>query len=413
MKNKIIDHIDNPEKLEELYQQQKTHFTTWLTDAIQEVPDSETLKVWNARIKYSSPPVTRVDTKGLVLVIALSLLSFILAKLPSFMPVSEDWFYPRFIPIILLSALMTYFIIRNSIHTLQMIFVAAGVCFALIVMILLPDKETAATIIMAQIHMPLFLLSILAITFMSSHWKNSEYRLKFIRYLGELIIYGTIILLGGMVLTSLTIGLFSLIGLSIDQWYMEYIVVLGLVATPLVATYLYDKVLKQSSSIATLIANTFSPLFLLTVICYLIAMFYAQKSPYSDRNFLITFNGLLLLVWGITVFSIAGKNENQESKIVSFVNIALISTTLIINAIALSAILFRLFEYGITPNRVVVTGSNLLIFSHLTIILLAYLKEMKDPQPQLLINAIAQFLPIYTGWSFFVITVLPFLFGFQ
>ena len=83
-------------------------------------------------------------------------------------------------------------------------------------------------------------------------------------------------------------------------------VILGLVSAPIVATYLYDIVLRQKSNISNIIANTFSPLFLITVICYLIAMFYAKKSPYSDRDFLITFNGLLIAVWAITVFSISG-----------------------------------------------------------------------------------------------------------
>ena len=40
-------------------------------------------------------------------------------------------------------------------------------------------------------------------------------------------------------------------------------------------------------------------------------------------------------------------------------------TTLIINGVALSAILFRVFEYGISPNKVVVSGVNILIFTHL------------------------------------------------
>ena len=39
-------------------------------------------------------------------------------------------------------------------------------------------------------------------------------------------------------------------------------------------------------------------------------------------------------------------------------------TTLIINGLALSAILFRVFEYGISPNKVVVSGVNILIFTH-------------------------------------------------
>ena len=52
-------------------------------------------------------------------------------------------------------------------------------------------------------------------------------------------------------------------------------------------------------------------------------------------------------------------------------------TTLIINGVALSAILFRVFEYGISPNKVVVSGVNILIFTHLIVILIAYFRYIK------------------------------------
>ena len=120
---------------------------------------------------------------------------------------------------------------------------------------------------------PLLFLFILSISFIDSDWKNIKDWLTFIRYLGEMVIYVIIILIGGIVLTFITIELFDLIGISIEKWYIEYIVILGLVSTPIVATYLYDIVLRQKSNISNIIDNTFSSLFLITVICYLIAMF--------------------------------------------------------------------------------------------------------------------------------------------
>ena len=142
---------------------------------------------------------------------------------------------------------------------------------------LLPNVISSQSILMSQIHMPLFLLSVLSISFIDSDWKNIENWLTSIRYLGEMIIYVIVMLIGGIVLTFITIELFHLIGISIENWYIEYIVILGLASAPIVATYLYDIVLKQKSNIANIIANTFSPLFLVTVVCYLIAMSYAQK----------------------------------------------------------------------------------------------------------------------------------------
>ena len=280
-------------------------------------------------------------------------------------------------------------------------------------MSLLPNDPDSASIVMSQIHLPMLLAWLLALSYMADDWKNPEARLRYIRYVGEMVIYATLILFGGIVLTSLTIGLFSLIGLEIERWYMEHVVVWGLIASPLVATYLYDVILNRESRLATLIANIFAPLFLITVVAYLMAMLYAQKSPYSDREFLIIFNGLLLIVWGITVFSLAGRTFSSF-KAIDAINISLVSVTLIINTIALSAILFRLIEYGVTPNKVAVTGANLLIFIHLVLILAQYIRQLKTTaHPEKLTQTVVSYLPVYPVWSIFIVVVLPILFQFE
>ncbi len=147
---------------------------------------------------------------------------------------------------------------------------------------------------------------------------------------------------------------------------------------------------------------------------YLVAVLYQGKSPYTDRDFLIMFNGLLVVVWAITVFSISGKNSNNNSKLADVINVSLVSVTLVINTIALSAIIFRLSEYGITPNRIAVTGANILIFIHLVLILKEYIKYIKthgDLSP--LKSSVASYLPIYSGWSLFIVIALPLLFSFE
>ncbi|MCP3851775.1 MAG: DUF4153 domain-containing protein, partial [Gammaproteobacteria bacterium] len=252
------------------------------------------------------------------------------------------------------------------------------------------------------------------IGFMGHTWKSVDSRLAYIRFLGEVLIYSVIILLGGMILTGLTLGLFSLIDLKIHNFYTEYIVDLGLVSSPVVATYLYDNLLGRESKISTLISNVFSPLFLVTVIVYLLAVLYQGKSPYLDREFLIIFNGLLIVVWGIAVFSISGIDNFSRGNLPDKINIALVSVTLIINAIALSAIIFRLTEYGVTPNRIAVTGANLLIFIHLGLILKAYLSYIKVPHSYKNLKAvISNYLPVYSVWSLFIVVALPLIFWFE
>jgi hypothetical protein len=124
------------------------------------------------------------------------------------------------------------------------------------------------------------------------------------------------------------------------------------------------------------------------------------------------FNALLLVVWGITVFSVIGRGE-RPSRLLDVTNLSLVAVTLVIDAIALAAIVYRTAEFGITPNRIAVTGANLLIFIHLVWILVEYAKAFqRGGSAQVLTTTIARYLPVYTGWSLFVVLVLPLLFGF-
>ena len=111
-------------------------------------------------------------------------------------------------------------------------------------------------------------------------------------------------------------------------------IIAGVVSAPIVATFLFDRVMNRNSHFATTIANVFTPLFLILVVAYLLAMVMEHKSPFSDRNFLILINGLLLLVLAMTVFSICGRNHRSPSRLTDIINLGLVRVTLIINLLS-------------------------------------------------------------------------------
>ncbi|RCU52534.1 hypothetical protein DU002_00765 [Corallincola holothuriorum] len=337
-------------------------------------------------------------------------------KLPNFTSINEEWFYSRFTALITFAAIAGYFFTlakqRNELSAItRNVLIGFGCCT--LFLWLLPDNSHSASITMSLIHMPLLLISLLALAFMNRAWRSSPARLLFIRYLGELAIYTVLILIGGMILTAVTFALFQLIELSIESWYLEYVVVFGMVASPVVGTYLYDYVLNRESKLASILSNVFSPLFFITISGYLLATLLQGKSPFSDRDFLIVFNGLLLVIWGLTVFSISGMATSMRSHLSDWMNVCLVSVTLVVNSIALSAILFRWAEYGLTVNRIVVTGANLLIFIHLILILVSYVQYIRHKNTtEQLEQTVATYLPAYSLWSIFVVTLLPLLFSF-
>ncbi|GGD07652.1 hypothetical protein [Halopseudomonas salina] len=410
--NPVIRDLGEPETLESLYRAEPARFRKWLDEAIFHQPASETLRVWEARLSFAehAPSADAFGTKLFVIVVAL--IAGTLVKLHALPFVEDEWYLPRFVPLIVIGTLIVYFLATSARSSSRMSLSGLAACVALAA--LLPSAEGSDTVTMAFIHLPLVVLSVLALAFMGDDWRSSWSRSLYVRYLGEMLIYTAIILLGGIVLTLLTFGLFQLININIDEWYAKYVVVYGLVASPLVATYLYDVPLNRDSRIATLIANLFAPLILLTIGIYLLAILLQGTTPYSDRDFLITINGLLLVVLAIVIYSVTGKITESGSRSSDMINMIMITLTLVIDAFALSAIVFRWAEFGITPNRVAVTGVNLLVFIHLLILLKDYLAYKKlRVTSEALVESVTGYLAVYTGWSVFVVIGLPLLFWFS
>ena len=123
---------------------------------------------------------------------------------------------------------------------------------------------------------------------------------------------------------------------------------------------------------------------------------------------------LLIGVMAIIFFSIAENSKTSGSKIITVMLFALSIVTITVNGIALSAIIFRISEWGITPNRLAVLGSNILILLNLFLMSYRLFKTVKDVNEiEQVGNSIAFFLPVYSLWTMIVTFVLPLLFNFK
>lgn len=149
-------------------------------------------------------------------------------------------------------------------------------------------------------------------------------------------------------------------------------------------------------------------------VTYLIVAFVGGQNPFTDRAFLITVNGLLLVVLGISVFSIAERAEESQTGVMDYINLALVTVTLLIDAIALSAIVFRVASFGFTPNRVTVLGANLIIMVHLAWMCWTYVTFMRRRAGfAAMRRVVSSYLPVYGVWAAIVAFLLPLVFGFD
>jgi len=248
--------------------------------------------------------------------------------------------------------------------------------------------------------------------FSGFNFGDKDKRIEYIRHNGDLAVLGAIIVITGGVLTGITIGLFEVININIEKFYMNNVVMIGIVSAPIVTTYILNNYPSMTSKIAPVIANIFSPLVLLTLLIYLTAIAISGKDPYNDRDFLLIFNIMLIGVMGIIVFSISETSINRRQKFNELVLFSISIIAIIIDLIALSAIFYRLMEYGLTPNRLAVLGSNILILINLVQIMIDLFKiNFKEIPIKKVEFTISRYLPVYLIWILIVIFTFPLIFG--
>ncbi len=277
---------------------------------------------------------------------------------------------------------------------------------------LLPSVTDSDSINLVYIHLPLLMWCIFGLVYIDFNLKDKIKRIEYIRYNGDLAILMALIVIAGGILTGITIGLFDAIGIKIENFYMENVVIVGAVSVPIVATYIIKNYTVLTNKIAPIIANIFSPLVLLTAIIFLVALAISGKDPYSDRDFLLIFNVMLLGVMAVIVFSISETSVIGKQKFNEMILFILSIITVIIDLIALSAIFYRLGTFGITPNRLAVLGSNILILGNLVLLIIdLYKVNFKKAMIREVELTIAKYLPVYLIWILFVVFGFPLIFG--
>ena len=409
---RILGSLDDPKELEALFRQDPESFRDSFHELSLAAPDSIVLRVWRARLEYSEP-ARGADRRRLWYTIGIGLCVGAVVRIPVVW-LGEEWYYPRLAPSLVLLALAAYFWLENRDRGKLI----AGLALAAIVTTytaLLPGSgDYTDSVVMALVHLPVLSWAFLGFVFTGASWREPEQRIRYIRYNGELLILGSLVGLGGMVFSGITVALFELVSKNSADWYFRNIGVVGAAAVPVAGTYLYDVVFKRRTGIASVLVRVFAPLFLVMTATYLVVAFLGGQNPFLDREFLITFNGLLLVVLGMTVFSIAERGEQTEVGWTDYVNVALIVVTLVIDLIALSAIVFRLTSYGLTPNRVVVLGANLVVMTHLAWTCRAYIGLIRGKGAAGSVRqAVVGYLPVYVGWAALVSFVLPLVFRFS
>jgi len=417
MTGKIKENINNPEELERLYREDKKSFELEFEKIYHEIETTEMAKFWKSRLDFGKTPGKTTIGFGMdvLIMITICIVAGFLIKIPDLfnINVTTFHFYEKETGIIFFMGLSFYTIALNKRFSKRHVLITiAAFLISAIYINLLPDISTSASIKLVYIHMPLLMWCLYGMVYIDYDLRNLTRRVDYIKHNGELAIMGALIVISGGMLMAISIGLFQAIGIHVEKFYQNYIMIIGFVAAPVLTAFILKNYATFTNKIAPVIANIFSPLVLITLIIYLIEIPLSGKDPYNDRDFLLIFNVMLICVMAIVVFSVSETTMMRKQKFSEIVLFLLSVVTLIINLIALSAIFYRLGHFGLTPNRLAILGSNILFFINLILISIELFKiSFRDSDTVKVNNTISKYLPVYLAWVLIVVFLFPVIFG--
>ena len=414
MKSDILNNLDNPRQLEKLYREDASGFKKEFTQIYPGHQDNASLAFWNERLNYEAAKPSWGSKTELVIVIVFALLAGLIASIPNITGIDNEKFLFRNISFIVFPLLSAYFIWKQKLAFKQYLFPLLAFIIAAVYINLLPTNKDSSSIMLAFIHLPIFLWTMFGYSFLGENIKNSQSRIGFLRYNGDLLVMSGILILATIIFSAITVNLFDLIGINIEIFYFQNIMIWGIAAIPIVATYLIQTNAQLINKVSPIIAKIFTPLVFINLFIYLSAMVYTKKYPYQDRNVLLLFNVLLMGVMALILFSIAEAGKANKNKFSLMILFGLSALTIIVNGIALSAIVYRINEFGFSANRIAVLGGNLLIFINLALVSYKlFLTSFKNGSIEEIEETIAGYLPVYAIWTGLVAFLMPLLFQFK
>lgn len=375
--------------------------------------------LWKQLLLVPENPEARVQRRReTVLVIALCLVAGLLAKLPELLGyrLVEDagMLYARNLSFFVLPSVVTYLAWKRSLDANRVIVLALTLLAPFVLFLVFPWRSGGQTEVLSSIHLPVALWLVSCVAYAGNRWRTVEGRMDFVRATGELFIYGVLIGLGGGVLVLFTEFIFSSLGLDVDRITFEYLAVMGAAATPVFALFLVESKRSIVESLAPVLARIFTPLFLGVLLVFLVVMPATGRAPLADRELLIAFDLMLALVLGLVLYTISAHRETDRPGLFDYLSLALIVAALVADVVALAAMLGRLFEAGVTPNRLAALGENVVLLVDLAgiaILSVLYLAGKREYRAVLAWQT--AYLPIIAVWAGLVALGFPPIFGFR
>jgi hypothetical protein len=359
---------------------------------------------------------TRIET---LVMLALAVAAAVAIKIPRLFGLElgdrNGPFYARNASLFVLPFVTAYFVWKRRMAPRLWVWLAVPFVAAAAVVNTFPFARgitgPSHTEALCALHLPIVLWLVVGIAYVGGRWFEGGGRMNFVRFSGELFIYYVLIALGGGVLTAFTIMMFEAIGLKADWIAQQWLIPCGAMGAVVVGSWLVEAKQSVIENMAPVLTRLFTPLFTIVLLVFLATMAWTRRPIDIQRNVLIAFDLLLVVVVGLVLYAVSARDPEAPPRLFDGLQLLLIMSALVVDTVALFAIASRISEFGFTPNRVAALGENLILLVNLARSAWLYGAFLRGRGPFRALEAWqTAYLPVYATWAALVVVLFPPLF---
>lgn len=379
-------------------------------------------RLWKQLVLLSpeSEQARRAGRMDAVVAFCLAVAAAVAIKLPALFGIQLDehqaadlGVYARNLSLFVLPLLAGYFVWKRRLGARTYAWLWAPFAAAALFANVYPFVAGGSTEALVALHLPIALWLVVGVVYAGGRWRQVAGRMDFIRFSGELFIYYVLIALGGGVLTGFMGLIFRAIGVNVGPFLGTWLLPCGAAGAVIIASWLVEAKQSVIENMAPVLTRLFTPLFTAVLLLFLGTVLWTGRGVDVERNVLIAFDLLLMVVLGLLLYSVSARDPRSPPAFFDAVQVALVISALLANGVALWAIAGRITEFGFTPNRVAALGENVILLVNLAWSAVLYLRFLRGRGSFAALEKWqTDYLPVYGAWAAVVVVVFPPLFRF-
>lgn len=368
-------------------------------------------RLWKQLVLIGDAPGRRRPLISMLVFAAIAAGGIQIARLAS--GGDAPWF-ARDLALFVLPVLAAYFLWVRRPPRRVVVVVAITVVTLAVVANVFPYAADSQTGVLVGIHLPVVLWFVVGLAYLGSEWMSSARRMDFVRFTGEWAIYYVLIALGGGVLMALTsLVLNPIITSGAYEQIFLWAVPSGAAAGVIVAAWLVEAKKSVIENIAPVLTAIFTPLFAVMLIAAAIGYLIVGVGHTFDRNLLIGFDVLLLVVLALVFYGISARDSLKPVGVADTLRLVTLIAAIVLDLLVLGSMLARIGDDGLTPNRVAALAVNVILLINLAGTAWLTGRALAGRGAAVGIDRWQTgYLPVFGAWGVVAVVVLPLAFDF-